>query len=128
MDFILADQVLPLMRDLEGEIQHLLRRRPLRSLRTTTHRDPYSVNYQTTETTTIEHPTPYLGALKSSTKPTTTQPTTEVTKPVPDQPNDFLSLPTREVSIPRDSRPTVSPIGDGSLLLNRSPQWQHLIC
>ena len=98
------------VRDLEGEIQHLLvRRRPLRSLRTTTRRDPYSVNYQTTETTTIEHPTPYLDALKSSTKPTTTQPTTEATKPVPDQPNDFPSLPTREVSI-WDPRPTVSSI------------------
>jgi hypothetical protein len=77
--------------------------------RTTTHRDPYSVNYQTTETTTIEHPTPYLDALKSSTKPTTTQPTTEATKPVPDQSNDFPSLPTREVSI-WDPRPTVSSI------------------
>ena len=30
------------VRDLEGEIQHLLRRRPLRSRRTTTHRDPLS--------------------------------------------------------------------------------------
>jgi hypothetical protein len=97
------------VRDLEGEIHHLLRCRPLRTLRTTTHRDPYSVNYQTSETTTIEHPTPYLDALKSSIKPTTTQPTTEVTKPVPDQPNDFPSLPTREVSI-WDPRPTVSSI------------------
>ena len=50
-----------------------------------------------------------MDALKSSTKPTTTQQTTEVTKPVPDQPNDFLSLPTREVSI-WDLRPTVSSI------------------
>ena len=77
--------------------------------RTTTHRDPYSVNYQTSETTTIEHPSPYLDALKSSTKPTTTQLITEATKPVPDQPNDFPSLPTREVSI-WDPRPTVSSI------------------
>jgi hypothetical protein len=50
-----------------------------------------------------------LDALKSSTKSTTTQPTTEATKPVPDQPNDFPSLPTREVSI-WDPRPTVSSI------------------
>ena len=50
-----------------------------------------------------------MDALKSSTKPTTTQPTTEATKPVPDQPNDFPSLPTREVSI-WDPRPTVSSI------------------
>ena len=50
-----------------------------------------------------------MDALKSSTKPTTTQLITEATKPVPDQPNDFPSLPTREVSI-WDPRPTVSSI------------------
>ena len=52
--------------DLESEIQHLLRRRPLRSLRTTTHRDPLSKlpnnrnnNYRASNT--------YLDALTSST-------------------------------------------------------------